>query len=243
MPNMQKLLQLIVENKDKPKQLRNEDHGERGSIWLYDVIDPWWGVSAESIGQALQSFGGKPVDLYLNSPGGDVFEGKAMQTRLKAYAGEVTVHIDGIAASAATTVALGADKRIIADGAFFMVHNSWTIAFGNKAEMRKTANLLEQIDNAIGKDYAAATGENADTIKSWMDEETWFSAEAAKAAGFVHEIFTGDDDEAAKNRATWNLSAYANAPKALTERPAKTPEPVCDRAHMGRYVDMLQRIG
>ncbi|MEZ0147962.1 MAG: head maturation protease, ClpP-related [Candidatus Reddybacter sp.] len=241
MPNMQKLLQLIVENKDnKPKQLRAEDTGDRGQIWLYDVIDPWWGVSAESISKALDGFDGKPVDLYINSPGGDVFEGRAMQTRLKAYSGEVTAHIDGIAASAATTVALGADKRVIADGAFFMVHNSWTIAFGNKSEMRKTADLLEQIDNAIGADYATATGESRDTITAWMDDETWFDAQAALDKGFANSIFTGDDDEAAKNRATWNLSAYGNVPKALTDKP---PKQEYDRAHMQRYVDMLNVIG
>ncbi|MEZ0155251.1 MAG: head maturation protease, ClpP-related [Candidatus Reddybacter sp.] len=237
---MQKLLQLIIDNKDKPKQLRSEDHGERGTIWLYDVIDPWFGVSAESIAVALESFGGKPIDLYLNSPGGDVFEGRAMQTRLKAYSGEVTAHIDGVAASAATTVALGADKRVIADGAFFMIHDSWTWALGNKSEMRKTGDLLDQIDNAIGADYAVITGESRDVVTGWMSDETWFDAKTAFALGFVNSIFTGDDDEAAKNRATWNLSAYGNVPKALTDKPPKQEH---DRAHMQRYVDMLNDIG
>lgn len=241
MPNMQKLLQLIIENKDKgPKQLRAEQNDDRGAIWLYDVIDPWWGVSAESIAKALAGFDGKPVDLYINSPGGDVFEGRAMQTRLKAYSGEITAHIDGIAASAATTVALGADNRVIAEGAFFMVHNSWTVSFGNKAEMRKTADLLEQIDNAIGADYAAATGETREVITAWMDDETWFDADAAVDKGFASSKFTGDDDKAASNRATWNLSAYSNVPKALTQPPIKQEH---DRAHMQRYVDMLNVIG
>jgi len=241
MPNMQKLLQLVVENKDKgPKQLRAEQTADRGAIWLYDVIDPWWGVSAESIAKALDGFDGKPVDLYINSPGGDVFEGRAMQTRLKAYSGEITAHIDGIAASAATTVALGAGQRVIAEGAFFMVHNSWTFSFGNKAEMRKTAELLEQIDNAIGADYAAASGESRDVITGWMDDETWFDAATAVEKGFASSVFTGDDDQAASNRATWNLSAYSNVPQALIAPPPKQEH---DRAHMQRYVDMLNVIG
>ena len=240
MRNMQKLLQLIIDNKDKPRQLRSEDNGERGTIWLYGVIDPWFGVGAESIATALEAFGGKPVDLYLNSPGGDVFEGRAMQTRMKAYSGEITVHIDGVAASAATTVALGADKRVIADGAFFMIHDSWTWALGNKKEMRKTGDLLDQIDNAIGADYAVITGESREVITGWMSDETWFDAKTAFDLGFVNSIFTGDDDEAAKNRATWNLSAYANVPKALTDKPPKQEH---DRAHMQRYVDMLNVIG
>ena len=242
MHNMQKLLQLIVDNKDKPKQLRAEHNGDRGTIWLYDVIDPWWGISAESIGKALAGFDGKPVDLYINSPGGDVFEGRAMQTRLKAYAGEITVHIDGLAASAATTVALGADKRVIADGAFFMIHDSWTLAMGNKQKMRKTGDLLEQMDGAIAKDYGVITGKDFDTVAGWMSEETWFNAEASLDLGFATDIYTGDDNQAALNRNAWNLAAYNHVPKALTDKP-EPQQPAPDRAHMKRYVDMLQCIG
>ena len=242
MNNMQKLLQLIIDNKDRPRQLRAEAGDSGNRLYLYDVIDPWFGVSATDVARELDGFGGGDVDLYLNSPGGDVFEGRTIQTRLKQYAGNVTVHIDGIAASAATTVALGGTKRVIADGAFFMIHNSWTYGVGNRNELRKTADLLEQIDDAIGRDYAAASGVERDQIVQWMDDETWFGAQTALEHGFVDEIYTGDDAKAAENRNTWNLAAYKNVPKALIERPQATFERP-DRTNFERYLDMINRIG
>lgn len=243
---MRQLLQLIVENKDRKKEFRAESTDSGNVIWMHDVIDPWFGVTAIDVGKALEGFGGQDVDVYLNSPGGDVFEGRAIQTRLKAYAGNVTVHIDGLAASAATTVALGADRRIIADGAFFMVHNSWTLGFGDRHELQKTAGLLAQIDDAIGRDYAVATGADHDQITQWMDDESWFSAADALKHGFVHEVFTGDDTKAAENRNAWNLAAYKNVPQALLDKPIPPSEPEHlqqNREHLGRYLDMIERIG
>lgn len=238
MADVKRLLQLIIDNKDVKRDFRAEKTESGNVIWLYDVIDPWYGVSAAQVGRALEGFGGADVELRLNSPGGDVFEGRAIQTRLKQYAGNVNVIVDGIAASAATTVALGGDKRTMADGAFFMIHNSWTLAYGNRNEFRKVADLLEKIDGEIGKDYAVATGKSREEIQKWMDDETWFTAVEAKEQGFIHDIFTGDNAVAAKNRNTWNLSAYANVPKGLIEKPEPDINP---RAHLGRYLDMIER--
>lgn len=239
---MRQLLQLIIDNQKCNTVLRAEAAGSRAAIYMDGVIDPWFGITAQAVSQALEEIGGADVDIYLNSPGGDVFEGRAIQSRLKRYSGKVTVHIDGLAASAATTVALGADHRIIAEGAFWMIHNSWTLGFGDRNDLRKTADLLEQIDDAIGSDYAAATGEKREQIVGWMDDETWFNAADAKRLGFVHEVYSGDDSAAAKNRSAWNLAAYKNAPKALTERPAPTDQ-FQARERLGQYVDMLERIG
>lgn len=238
---MRQYLQLIIDNYNKDREIRMESSGGKNTIWIYDIIDSWWGISAEQVGKALAEFGGADVEIYLNSPGGDVFEGRAIQTRLKQYAGNTSLYIDGYAASAATTVALGADKRIIAEGAFFMIHNSWTIGFGEKKDLRKTADLLEQIDDAIGSDYAAITGEGRDIITQWMDDETWFNANKTVELGFAHETYSGDSSEQAKNRAAWNLSAYKNAPAALTEPP--TPNNTIERPSregFERYLDMIQ---
>ncbi|MNY53151.1 ATP-dependent Clp protease proteolytic subunit [compost metagenome] len=97
-----------------------------------------------------------------------------------------------------------------------MIHNAWTVAIGNKADMRETADLLEKVDGSITADYVARSGQSADQVKNWMDAETWFSADEALEHGFVDRIV----DAAAKKPATsnaWNLAAYQNAPKALTE--------------------------
>ncbi|TNE83297.1 MAG: Clp protease ClpP [Gammaproteobacteria bacterium] len=242
--NARQYLQLIIENYGKERSLRAESNGNDNSIWLYDVIDPWFGVTAEQVGRALAEFGGADVNLYINSPGGDVFEGRAMQTRLKQYSGKVIAHIDGLVASAATTVALGADHRQMADGSMFMIHNAWTLGFGDKNDFAKTGDLLSKIDNAIGADYATITGASREQVTQWMDEETWFSAEEAKANGFIDEIYTGDNEQAAKNRAAWNLSAYSNVPKALLNSNEPAPDEFTKppRDRFERYLDMLHRI-
>lgn len=238
MRNMQQLLQLIIDNKDKPRELRAEQTDAGNVLYLYDVIDPWFGVTAADVAAAMETFGGADFELRINSPGGDVFEGRAIQTRLKKHPGNVHVMIDGLAASAATTVALGGNTRTMAAGTFFMVHNAWTLGFGNRNDLRKVADLLEQIDDAIGEDYAAATGKERDQIIQWMDDETWFSAAEAKAQGFIDDVFTGDDATAQKNRNAWNLAAYSNVPQALKEQPRNEPQRP-SRAHMERYLDMM----
>jgi len=171
---------------------------------------------------ALAGAGERNVALHVNSPGGDVFEARAMVSAIRAHQAKghtVTAYIDGLAASAATYLALSANATHIAEGGMFMVHNSWTLAWGNKAELRATANLLEKIDGTIAADYARKTGASAEQIGAWMDAETWFTADEAKAAGFVDSVMRPPGKEEAK-AARWNLSAYANAPK-LPQKPAQ----------------------
>jgi ATP-dependent Clp protease protease subunit len=232
---MRQYLQLIIDNQARPRDFRAEGDGAVGKIYLYDIIDPWWGVSAADVAGALDAMGGKDVDLFINSPGGDVFEARAIYSRLKGYTGAVRAHIDGLAASAATTVAMGAHSRSMTDGAFFMIHNSWTLAFGDKNDFGKTAALLDQIDGAIAKDYVAATVLGIEEVQSMMDDETWLSAADAKTYGLVDDV---KEEVEAKNTKTWNLSAYQNAPDELISPPNEQP----DRGRLLRYLDMLERI-
>lgn len=203
---MKKLVQLIRNNASRdPVKIRAE--GDEATIYLYDVIDDYWGVSAAEFTKALSELKGKSVSLRINSPGGDVFAGRAMATAIAQH-GDVTAYIDGLAASAATYVAIAAKNVVMADGGFFMVHNAWTMAYGNKHELTETAGLLDKIDQSIINDYAKKTGKTADEIAAWMNAETWFTAEEAKEHGFVDSIADG---KKADNK--WDLSAYDNAPK------------------------------
>ena len=215
---MNKLLQLLANNAraDKAPAIR----AEAGKVYVYDVIDRDWGASAKALIEALAPLAGQPVALHINSPGGDVFEARAMVAAVRAHGAPVTTYIDGLAASAATYLALAGDTVHITDGGLFMVHNSWTLAWGNKHEMRTTADLLDKIDGTIASDYARKTKASAEQIAAWMDAETWFTAAEAKAAGFVDQVDGAAEPDAA---ARWNLSAYANAPK-----PAPKPEPKPD---------------
>lgn len=195
------------------------------TIWLYDFIvssedeAAWWGgVSAEGFAKLLSGMTG-PVTVRVNSPGGDVFGGRAMAQAIRSYDGEVTIQIDGLAASAASTVAVAGDKILIAPDAMVMIHRAWTLTIGNLQDHLDTASLLEKIDTSIAESYAAR-GTDAQT--DWiglMDKESWFSAAEAIELGLADEIMPAKADKSASNL-VWDLSAFENAPA----QPAKEPE-------------------
>jgi ATP-dependent Clp protease protease subunit len=219
-----KLMQLLKDNARAdaaPAALRCEVADDGAHVYVYDVIDSYWGASAAALVSALASAGDKTVHMHINSPGGDVFEARAMAAAIVGHAGKVVAHIDGVAASAATYLALAASEVRMTDGGLFMVHNSWTMAMGNRTELRSTADLLEKIDGTIAADYARKTGAAADQVAAWMDAETWFTAQEALDAGFIDAIDANTKGE--KASAQWNLTAYANAPEF--KEPEKEPEP------------------
>lgn len=206
------LLKLLRDNATKQvSNLKIDAKDDAVDIYLYDVIDDWFGVSATDFNKELSALKGKQVNLRINSPGGDVFSGRAMATAITNH-GNVTAYIDGLAASAATYVALAAKQVHIADGAMFMIHNAWSLAYGNKTDMRNTADLLEKIDGTIVKDYVKKTNLDESEITAMMDAETWLSAQEALDKGFVDSIFNGT-----KAENSWDLSAYNNAPKIEKE--------------------------
>lgn len=211
-----RLLNLLKANA-QAAPLRAETQGEAAHVYLYDVIDAWFGVSAQMMVDALKSASGKTVHLHINSPGGDVFESVAMATAIAAHDGDVIAHIDGVAASAATRVALAAKEVRIADSGLMMIHNSWTIAWGNSEEIRKTADLLDKVDTGIVADYTRKTGASEQQVRDWMAAETWFTAQEALDNKFVDAIDA--TTQGAANKA-WDLSAYQNAPKRQEPAPA-----------------------
>lgn len=207
-----KLMQLLKDNAraegDAPT-IRAEVADDGAHIYVYDVIDSYWGASAAALVSALAAAGDKVVHLHINSPGGDVFEARAMAAAISSHAGKVVAHIDGVAASAATYLALAAAEVRMTDGGLFMIHNSWTLAMGDRTELRSTADLLEKIDGTIAASYAAKTAADLAQITGWMEDETWFTAQEALDAKFIDGI---DANTQASKQAKWNLSAYANAP-------------------------------
>jgi ATP-dependent Clp protease, protease subunit len=219
-----KLLQLLRDNAKNGTEgvpaVRTESTDSEAHIYVYDVIDAWWGASAAGLIAALADVGDRQVHMHINSPGGDVFEARAMASAIVAHPGNVITHIDGLAASAATYLALAGNEVRMTEGGLFMVHNSWTLGYGDKTELRKTADLLDKIDGTILADYARRTGAAADQVKAWMDAETWFTPQEALDAKFIDSIEANTKREASAqaSAARWNLNAYANAPKLL-ERP------------------------
>lgn len=246
---MKRLMQLLRDNASaerKPLNVVRAEGSTDATLYVYDTIDAWWGVNAQDMSKAIAGLSADTtLHLRINSPGGDVFEARAIAASLRAFGGKTIAHIDALAASAATTVALACDEVEIADGGFFMIHNAWTYAYGNKSDLAETVTLLTKIDDGIVADYAKRTGKTADEIVAWMDAETWFTAQEAIDNGFADRMAPAADKSknAAKGK-TWNLAAFEKAPRALTDPPA--PEPDIDeqlaavRANCARRLRLIE---
>lgn len=166
------------------------------TIGIYDPIGyDYWddsGVTAKRISAALRSLDGADVVVNINSPGGDVFEGLAIYNLLREYKGHVTVRILGVAASAASFIAMAADEIQIARAGFFMIHNAWTGLWGNRNDLRETADFLEQIDDTIADIYHVRSGLSMDELKADMDKERWINGRDAIDSGFADAFLPSD---------------------------------------------------
>lgn len=214
---MNQITQLYRDNRHAEKRPVNlVRNAADATLYIYDVISAEWGVSAKMVIEAIaQAADAETLNIRINSPGGDVFEGRAIIEAIKRFPGKTVAHIDSLAASCATSIACAADEVLMAEGAFYMIHNASGMAWGDKVVMRETADLLEKIEGAIIADYVSKTGKDVAEIIAWMDAETWFSSAEAMKYGFIDGLAP-----TAKVNNAWNLSAYGNAPPILSE-----PEP------------------
>ena len=182
-----------------------DDDADR-SISVYDVIgyDYWTGdgVTAKRIAGALRALGKGPVTVNVNSPGGDMFEGLAIYNLLREHDGEVTVKVLGLAASAASIIAMAGDTIQIARAGFFMVHNAWIIALGNRHDLREFADWLEPFDAAMADIYVARTGQDTEAIQKLLDAESWIGGSAAIEQGFADELLPSDQVKQADAKAS-----------------------------------------
>ena len=204
---------------------RGQFRAQGNTLFVYDVIvgsdaDAEWfgGVSPEAFTRALRAMTG-PVSVRINSPGGDVFAGRAMAQAMREYPGEVTAHVDGVAASAASLLAVTPARCVMAPGSMLMIHQAWTIGLGNAGDFRQTADLLTKIDVTIADDYAAKSGRPAEDFSALMAAETWFTPAEAIAMGLADEI-AADPRAAAREagvEARWDLSAYSHAPNTASD--------------------------
>lgn len=159
-------------------------------IWIYE----WLGMAATSpkkINKALSEANGQPVTVKINSPGGSVFSASEIYTSLKNYSGEVNIQILGLAASAASVIAM-AGKSSMSPTAQIMIHPVSTHASGTHQDMEHTAEVLRNADETVANAYVLKTGKTKEEILAMMDKETWLSAQKAKELGFVDEIMFDD---------------------------------------------------
>ncbi|MCG9046597.1 Clp protease ClpP [Laribacter hongkongensis] len=220
--------------------------GDEAEIFLYDAIvssqeeaDWYGGVAPEAFVKAVRGIDAGTIHLRINSPGGSVFAARAMEQALREHKARIVVHIDGIAASAATFIAMAGDEIVMNKGAMFMIHKAWTWTAGNADDLAKEAGLLAKIDGTLAQTYADRTGKDVETINGWMADETWFTADEAVEYGFADKLA---ETEA---RAEWNLSAYAHAPAMPAARhddpvPDPDPETTLSDDHRARQRQRVQ---
>lgn len=186
--------------------------GTGAEVAIYDEIGAY-GVSAKGFLVELGALpDGTPVDLRLNSPGGSVFDAVAIYNALKRHAGTVTVWIDGIAASAASYVAMAGDEIVMPENAFLMIHDPSGLAMGTAGDMRAMAEALDKIAGSLVRGYAAKSGKSDDEIAALMASETWFDAADAVAAGFADRLA-----DPVRMAARFDIGRFRNAPPDLVE--------------------------
>ena len=193
---------------------------DEARIYLYDVIDDFWGIGATEFVTALEGITAGTIHLHINSPGGDVFAARAMVAAMQRHPANIIAHVDGLAASAATFLAVAADECEISEGGFFMIHNGWTCTCGNATDHLAAADLLGKVDDSIVSDYQKKTGTDAETVRDWMAAETWFAAAEAVESGFVDRL--ADDSASPQN--SFDLSVFGKVPTALRAAPPPEPE-------------------
>ena len=194
---------------------------DKAEIWIYEQIgEDFWtggGVTAKSFQKELAGIKASQIDLHINSPGGEVFDGITIYNLIKQHPANVTAHIDGLAASIASVIALAGDTVIMAENALFMIHNPWGFAMGDASEMRKTADLLDKIGGSLVTAYSSKSGKSDDEISALMDSETWMTAQEAKDAGFIDEISEQMDLAAcAKFIPAMQKAKFKNIPENLS---------------------------
>lgn len=184
-------------------------------IMIYDEIG-LWGVSAKDFVDEINSLEVRRIDLRLNTPGGSVFDGNAIYNALVRHPAEITVHIDGLAASMGSVIALAGNSVRMAENAMFMIHNPWTLALGDAKSLRDTANVLDKLRDGIAQTYHSKIGGEMADILAAMDAETWYTADEALAAGFVDEVTIRVETKASA-ATTAAMARFKNAPQVEQE--------------------------
>jgi len=198
--------------------IRARDGG--AEVLIYDEIGAY-GVSAKGFLAELGALSDEAaIDLRLNSPGGSVFDAVAIHNALSRHAGTVTVWIDGVAASAASYVAMAGDAIVMPENAFLMIHDPSGLVMGTAADMREMAGTLDKIAAGMRRGYAARSGKPEDEIAALMAAETWFSAAEALEAGLATQLA-----EPVRIAASFDVGRFRNAPPELVEAVEPEDEP------------------
>lgn len=187
--------------------------GSHGEMMLYGPIgDYLGGISPLAVAGDLKALGNvKTLDVRISSDGGDVWQGRTIYSLLQQHPAKIVVHVDGLAASIASLIAMAGDEIRMADGSFMMIHKASALAYGNDDELRDTIELLKVIDTTLVDTYVARTGQTKEKVKAMLGAETWLTADQAKSLGFADTV-VGHARTAARVRAD---AGYRRIPTSL----------------------------
>lgn len=184
---------------------------ESATLNIYDNIDSTFGVNVNDVEEELKNANNKPLNIYINSNGGEVFEGFAIYNVIKRYSGQKTVYIDGLAASIASVIAMAGDKVIMNKASMLMIHNASGGCYGNAEEMKKVVDALEQINSVIKDIYVAKTGLSIEKLTELMDNETFLTPTECLDYGFCDEIVEDEPEEEKKEITTQSMEEMKNS--------------------------------
>lgn len=189
---------------------------DTAEISIYDEIG-FWGVSAASFAQDLKDCGNnlKQINLHIHSPGGDVFDGIAIYNLLKNHPANVTVYIDGLAASMASVIAMAGNEVIMPENAMMMIHKPWGIQGGDAEDMRKYADLLDKVENTLIPAYANKTGKTPEELAEMLSAETWLNGKECVEQGFADKL--AEPLVAMASIKSRKLEDFENMPKAMKD--------------------------
>lgn len=225
--------------------IKFQARGNRGEIWLYEQIGAsFWGdgITSKSFQKELTALGKVTnIDLRINSPGGDVFDGFAIYNMLAQHPATIDVYVDGVAASIASIIAMAGDNIKMAKNSLMMIHNPQGVAIGDENEMDRVKALLQQVKGNLTATYVDRTKNKAADVANWMDDETWFTAESAVEHGFADSVIS-----AQAVNACFDLSPFRNIPQAAKQRLQNgiaTPELDMRRVRIAEQTQRAAAIG
>lgn len=201
--------------------------GDVTKVYLYEPIGLWFGVTASQVVEALADIETGTIELHVNSPGGDAYEGIAIANVLRQHEARVVAIVDGLAASAASMVIMGADEVVMAPNSELMIHDASTFSFGTAAELAEDATRLDKLSHNYSRAYAAKAGGEPAAWRDLMVAETWYLDEEAVAAGLADRVLGEsedvDSDLDSADKAMWDLAAFAHAGRAKAPAPRPVP--------------------
>lgn len=206
-------------------RITNAASPDEAELLLYDDIGGWFGTYADEFVQELNAITAPRLTVRLNSPGGSVFQGLAIASALRVHPADITVRVDGIAASIASVIALAGDRLVVMPGSTLMIHEASGEALGDASVMAKMAEVLDTLSANIADMYAAKAGGTRDEWRQRMKEETWFLADDAVEAGLADEVGPSRTPapEEPEMRQQFDLTAYGYQGPKQPERPKPAP--------------------